>query len=70
MRQKLTQEIFDGRETAVSPIKTKRERLLKVWIANGKKSWRTRKRQAALRESAALEAEPVCKDSLQAERAA
>jgi hypothetical protein len=57
--QKLTQiikaESFGTREIAVSPIKTKRDRLAHVWRANAKKAWETRKRLAKAREASAQE---------------
>jgi hypothetical protein len=53
MRQKLTRIIESASpETAVSPIKTKRERLLHVWVARNRKAARSRKRQAAARAEA------------------
>ena len=55
MTQKLTriiQEDSGTRETAGSPIKSKRERLAHVWRANAKKAWETRKRQAEARSRA------------------
>lgn len=55
MTQKLTQIIESAAvspETAISPIKTKREKLLHVWIARNKKAARTRRRQKIAREAA------------------
>jgi hypothetical protein len=48
VKQKLTR-IIATPENAVSPIKTKRERLFHVYSANSKKAWRSRKRVAAAR---------------------
>jgi hypothetical protein len=54
MTQKLTRIIQDpvSPETAISPIQTKKDRLLHVWIARNKKAARTRKRLKLAREAA------------------
>jgi hypothetical protein len=51
MIQKLTREIVSP-EMAVSPIKTKREKLLHVWIARNKKAARTRSLMNKVRKAA------------------
>ena len=55
MTQKLTKIIQSevvSPETAISPIQTKQDRLLPVWIARNRKAARTRKRLKLAREAA------------------